>query len=133
MPAFQILKEKLQGGAVLLSVKGFLDAHTFEELEKTIRYLRGSSYKLAVAFNLDASVGRRRRLHRAIGTAGERRKHHPHGQPQREGVFDLLGLSQIFTFKDNRDGAVKRAEGKPRSADSTRVYPGIIRMRPSPP
>ena len=36
MPAFQILKEKLHGGVVLLSVKGFLDAHTFEELEKTI-------------------------------------------------------------------------------------------------
>ncbi len=29
MPAFQILKERVPQGVVLLSVKGFLDAHTF--------------------------------------------------------------------------------------------------------
>jgi anti-anti-sigma regulatory factor len=49
MPAFQILKEKLPEGVILLTVRGFLDAHTFEELERTINDIfEEGTYKLIV-------------------------------------------------------------------------------------
>ena len=110
MPAFQILKEKLPEGVILLSVKGFLDAHTFEELEKTINDIfEEGHYKLVVDLSgldyissagADVFIG-------AIGTAQENDVNiilmRP--SPNVKEVFDLLGLSQIFTFKDNREDA----------------------------
>jgi anti-anti-sigma factor len=110
MPAFQILKEKLHGGVVLLSVKGFLDAHTFEELEKTINDIfEEGSYKLAVDLSgLDyiSSAGAGVFIG-AIGTAQENDGNNilMRPSPNVKEVFDLLGLSQIFTFKDNREDA----------------------------
>ena len=112
MPAFQIVKEKLSEGVVLLTIRGFLDAHTFEELEKTINDLfDGSSYKLAVDLSgLDyiSSAGAGVFIG-AIGTAQENSGNiilmKP--GPNVKEVFDLLGLSQIFTFKDSREEAVK--------------------------
>jgi anti-sigma B factor antagonist len=112
MPAFQILKERLQDGVNLLTVRGFLDAHTFEELEKTINELfEAGSYKLVVDISgLDyiSSAGAGVFIG-AIGTAQEN-----DGNiilmkpgPNVKEVFDLLGLSQIFTFKDTRDEAVR--------------------------
>ena len=112
MPAFQILKEKLPEGATLLSVRGFLDAHTFEELERTINELfEAGNYKLVVDISgLDyiSSAGAGVFIG-AIGTAQEN-----DGNiilmkpgPNVKEVFDLLGLSQIFTFKDTREEAVR--------------------------
>ena len=111
MPAFQILKEKLTGGVILLSVKGFLDAHTFEELEKTINDIfEDGIYKLAVdlsGLEYISSAGAGVFIG-AIGTAQENDGNiilmKP--SPNVNEVFDLLGLSQIFTFKDNRDDAI---------------------------
>jgi anti-anti-sigma factor len=110
MPAFQILKEKVTGGVILLSVKGFLDAHTFEELEKTINDIfEEGCYKLAVDLSgLDyiSSAGAGVFIG-AIGTAQENDGNiilmRP--SPNVKEVFDLLGLSQIFTFKDTREDA----------------------------
>ena len=54
MPAFQILKEKLPPGIVFLTVRGFLDAHTFEELEHLIaemdRIVRTKDYDASQPF-----------------------------------------------------------------------------------
>ena len=36
MPAFQIKEDPPKDGSVFLAIQGFLDAHTFEELEKKI-------------------------------------------------------------------------------------------------
>jgi anti-sigma B factor antagonist len=112
MPAFQILKEKLPEGAILLTVRGFLDAHTFEELERTINDIfEGGTYKLAVDLSgLDyiSSAGAGVFIG-AIGTAQENEGNiilmRP--SPNVKEVFDLLGLSQIFTFKDTREEAAK--------------------------
>jgi anti-anti-sigma factor len=112
MPAFQILKEKLQGGVTLLSIRGFLDAHTFEELEKTINDLfEEGGYRLVVDLSgLDyiSSAGAGVFIG-AIGTAQENDGNiilmKP--SPNVKEVFDLLGLSQIFTFKESREEAVK--------------------------
>jgi len=112
MPAFQILKEKLPEGVIFLAVRGFLDAHTFEELERTINDIfEEGNYKLVVDLSgLDyiSSAGAGVFIG-AIGTAQENEGNiiliKP--SPNVKEVFDLLGLSQIFTFKDNRDDAAK--------------------------
>ena len=112
MPAFQILKESLADGVTLLTVRGFLDAHTFEKLEKTISDLfDGGSYKLVVDLSgLDyiSSAGAGVFIG-AIGTAQENDGNiilmKP--SPNVKEVFDLLGLSQIFTFKDTREDAAR--------------------------
>ncbi len=44
MPGFQILKEQLENEIVLLAIRGFLDAHTFEQMEKVIK---GKTFKAA--------------------------------------------------------------------------------------
>ncbi len=112
MPAFQILKEKLPDSVVILTVRGFLDAHTFEELEKTINDLfENSVYKLAVDLSgLDyiSSAGAGVFIG-AIGTAQENDGNIILMKPSAnvKEVFDLLGLSQIFTFKESREEAVK--------------------------
>ena len=112
MPAFQILKEKLPPGIVFLTVRGFLDAHTFEELERTINDIfEDGIYKLGIDLSgLDyiSSAGAGVFIG-AIGTAQENDGNiilmRP--SPNVKEVFDLLGLSQIFTFKDTREEASK--------------------------
>ncbi len=112
MPAFQIVKEKLPEGVVFLGVRGFLDAHTFEELEKAINDIfEEGIYKLVVDLaGLDyiSSAGAGVFIG-AIGTAQENDGNiilmKP--SPNVKEVFDLLGLSQIFTFRDSRDEAAK--------------------------
>ncbi len=112
MPAFQIQQEKMAGGVVLLSVRGFLDAHTFEELEKSINDLfEAGTYKLVVDLSgLDyiSSAGAGVFIG-AIGTAQENDGNIILIKPGAnvKEVFDLLGLSQIFTFKETRDEAVR--------------------------
>lgn len=112
MPAFQIAKEKLPDGVVALSVRGFLDAHTYEELEKALADLfENGSHKLVVDLSgLDyiSSAGAGVFIG-AIGTAQENDGNIILIRPTQnvKEVFDLLGLSQIFTFKESREEAVK--------------------------
>jgi anti-sigma B factor antagonist len=112
MPTFQITREKLPSGVLFLSVRGFLDAHTFEELEKTISELfEGGNHRLIVDLSkLDyiSSAGAGVFIG-AIGTAQENDGNiiivKP--SPNVKEVFDLLGLSQIFTFADTPEAALK--------------------------
>jgi len=112
MAGFRIQKEKLNGGVVAVGVKGFLDAHTFEQLEREFHDLfDAGSYRLIVDLSgLDyiSSAGAGVFIE-AIGTAQENEGNivlvRP--GPNVKEVFDLLGLSQIFTFKDTRDEAMK--------------------------
>ncbi len=112
MPAFQILKEKVQDGIILLTVRGFLDAHTFEQLEKTIDGLfETGTYRIIVDLStLDyiSSAG----AGVFIGAVGKAQENEGNivlmkPTPNVKEVFDLLGLSQIFTFKNSRDEAIK--------------------------
>ena len=111
MPKFQISKEKLTDGIILLTVKGFLDAHTYEELEKVLDELfDANSYKIVVDLSgLDyiSSAGAGVFIG-AIGTIQENDGNIILLKPSsnvRE-VFDLLGLSQIFTFADTKESAL---------------------------
>src|ERR1051325_4124921 len=98
MSAFQIAKEKVSEETAMLTVRGFLDAHTFEELEKVINALFESGvYKLIVDISgLDyiSSAGAGVFIG-AIGTAQENDGNIILMRPRpnvKEG-FDLLGLS----------------------------------------
>ena len=112
MPEFNMSQETLQNGVVQLTIKGFLDAHTFEELEKTINELfEGDSYRLVVdlsGLNYISSAGAGVFIG-AIGTAQDNNGDIILVKPSanvRE-VIDLLGLSQIFTIKESSEEALK--------------------------
>ena len=112
MPQFQITKEKLQNGVVLVNVKGFLDAYTYEQLEKVINDLFTTKvFRIIVELSelqYISSAGAGVFIG-AIGTAQESNGNIVILKPTpnvRE-VFDLLGLSQIFSFKDTREEALK--------------------------
>jgi anti-sigma B factor antagonist len=112
MSQFQIETEKLQSGVSLVHVKGFLDAYTYEAFEKTINDLfESGSYKIVVDLSelqYISSAGAGVFIG-AIGTAQENQGNIVILRPTanvRE-VFELLGLSQIFTFSESREDAVK--------------------------
>jgi anti-sigma B factor antagonist len=112
MAEFHIQTKKLNANIVFIAVQGFLDAHTFEEMEKTINDLfDGGTYRLVVDLSkLDyiSSAGAGVFIG-AIGTAQENDGNivlmKP--SPNVKEVFDLLGLSQIFPFANDVDGASK--------------------------
>lgn len=112
MPDFEIQTKKLQNGITFIAVRGFLDAHTFEEMERTINDLfEQRAHKLVVDLSkLDyiSSAGAGVFIG-AIGTAQENEGNiilmKP--SPNVKEVFDLLGLSQIFSFADTLDEAVR--------------------------
>lgn len=111
MPQFQILKERLQNGVILITVKGFLDAYTYEEFEKAINeQFEENNYRIVVDLSelqYISSAGAGVFIG-AIGTAQENNGNivilRP--TPNVREVFELLGLSQIFTFKETREEAV---------------------------
>jgi anti-sigma B factor antagonist len=111
MPAFEIRKEGLQDGITELTVRGFLDAHTFEQLEKSIQEIfEKGTYRLIIELSgLDyiSSAG----AGVFIGAVGTAQEHEGNivllnPSPNVKEVFDLLGLSQIFTFCASREDAV---------------------------
>jgi anti-sigma B factor antagonist len=112
MPQFQILREKLPNGVMLVQVKGFLDAYTYEEFEKTIQELfDGNSYKIVVDLSelqYISSAGAGVFIG-AIGQAQENNGNIVILRPTAnvKEVFELLGLSQIFTFSNTKEEALK--------------------------
>ena len=112
MPDFHISTEGFGDGLTVIHVHGFLDAHTFEEMEETINQLFGESrYKLVVDLSkVDyiSSAGAGVFIG-AIGTAKENGGNiilmSP--TPNVKEVFDLLGLTQIFSFADNPEAAAR--------------------------
>ncbi len=106
------IKSEPAGGAVLVKVNGFLDAHTFEQMENTINNLfNENSFKIVVdlsGVDYISSAGAGVFIG-AIGTAQENKGDIVLMQPTPhvKEVFDLLGLSQIFHFADDADTAVK--------------------------
>lgn len=112
MPAFQILRERLPNGIVQLTVRGFLDAHTFEQLEKTIDDLfENGTFRIIVDLSgLDyiSSAGAGVFIG-AIGKAQENEGNIVLMRPTSnvKEVFDLLGLSQIFLFRNSREEAIR--------------------------
>ena len=112
MPDFQIRTQKLRDEIVAVIVKGFLDALTFEQMEKTIDELFSQNiYQLVVDLtDLDyiSSAGAGVFIG-AVGTAQENNGNIVLVNPSHnvKEVFDLLGLSQIFPFADDLESAAQ--------------------------
>lgn len=112
MAGLRLKKRELSDGIVLISASGFLDAHTFEEMESLIEDLfKKKIYRIIVQLDkLDyiSSAGAGVFIG-AVGTAAS------HGgnivllspSPNVKEVFDLLGLSQIFPLAYSQDDAVE--------------------------
>ena len=109
---FTIALEKAgKQGITVVRVAGYLDAHTFEQLEETISDLFGKSqYKVIVdlarvEYISSAGAGV------FIGALSEAQEHGGNivlmnpTQNVRE-VFDLLGLTQIFQVVDDEPAAL---------------------------
>jgi anti-sigma B factor antagonist len=111
VPDLKLRQERLPGGICYIEAEGFLDAHTFEEMERTINgVFRQNCFKLIVKLEkLDyissagcgVFVG-------AIGQASENRGNivFLKPSPSVKEVFDLLGLSAIFRFAETREEAI---------------------------
>ena len=112
MPDFEIKTEMLAGGAALVNVRGYLDAHTFEQLDKALGALfEKKVFKIVMKLDeLDyiSSAG----AGVFIGVFGRAQENHGDlvilkPSPNVREVFDLLGLSQIFKIVDDLPSAVK--------------------------
>lgn len=112
MAEFEIKTQQLPNGIALVDVKGYLDAHTFEQLDKALSGLfKEKVFKVIVKLDeLDyiSSAG----AGVFIGVFGRAQENHgdivilkPSANVRE--VFDLLGLSQIFKITENLDSAVK--------------------------
>ena len=116
MPDFEITTERLEGGAALVNVRGYLDAHTFEQLDKALgRLFEEKVFKIVMKLDeLDyiSSAG----AGVFIGVFGRAQENHGDlvilkPSPNVREVFDLLGLSQIFKIVDDLPSAVKALQG----------------------
>lgn len=110
MPKFQINSAPVADGIACVSVEGFLDAHTFEQMESVINGLFTESvYRVMVELSkVDyiSSAGAGVFIG-AIGTAQENGGNIILMNPTEnvKEVFDLLGLSQLFQFAESIDQA----------------------------
>lgn len=115
MSEFSIMTQKLPSGIIALNLKGFLDAYTYEQLERTINeFFDNKIYRLVVdmsGVDYISSAGAGVFIG-AIGIAQENRGNiviiRP--TPSVKEVFDLLGLSQIFPITTSMESAIKLLE-----------------------
>ena len=99
----------------MLNVQGFLDAHTFEDMEKAVEEVfQKGVYKLVVllgqvTYISSAGAGV---FIAALGKAQENGGNVILVSPTDnvKEVFDLLGLTQIFTFASNPQEGIKGFE-----------------------
>jgi anti-sigma B factor antagonist len=111
MSEFRITKNLLQPGSARIDVQGFLDAHTFERMQALIdQCFVEKVYKLVVNLaevDYISSAGAGVFIG-AIGTAQENGGNIVLLNPTEnvKEVFDLLGLSLIFTFAESEEEAI---------------------------
>lgn len=112
MPELTIQSEKVREDVVVLRLAGFLDAHTFEELDETINDLFDAGVYRIVAdlaeLEYISSAGAGVFIG-ALAMAQENSGNIVLSSPTenvRE-VFELLGLTEIFTLADSAEAAVE--------------------------
>lgn len=111
MPDLKVEKRVLPDGITYIEAEGFLDAHTFEEMEELMNEVfRSNCYKFIVKLEkLDyiSSAGAGvfvGAISTAKDNAGDIVFLNP--SPNVKEVFDLLGLSQIFQFAESEAQAI---------------------------
>lgn len=116
MTDFQITSQKLQNGVVAISIKGYLDAYTYDELGQVINdSFNQNLYRFIVDLSrveYMSGAGAVVLIH-ALGVAQENQGNivlvRP--QPNAKEVFDLLGFTPLFIITDNRKSALKILQG----------------------
>jgi len=112
MPELNIKSEKAGEGVAILRLSGFLDAHTFEELDETINDLFDDGVYRIVAdlsgLEYISSAGAGVFIG-ALAMAQESQGNIIIASPTENvhEVFELLGLTQIFTMADTAEAAVQ--------------------------
>ena len=112
MPEFSIRTDMLPGGVARIEIQGFLDAHTFEDMEREVDSLfRKGIYRIVanlqrLSYISSAGAGV------FIGATGQAQEKNGNIvlfglTPGVREVFDLLGLSQVFTIVENEREALK--------------------------
>ena len=112
MPDLKLSQDEIAKGISLIKVKGFLDAHTFEQLEDAINKLFYEGiYRIVIdledlRYISSAGAGV------FIGTVGRAQDNKGNivllnPSPNVKEVFDLLGLTQLFSVVPTREAAVK--------------------------
>ena len=109
---FKIEKEViLDTGVVIVHLKGYLDAHTFERLDDAISGLfEKGNYKIVVNLS-DVEYISSAGAGVFIGALSEAHEHNGdivlmHPTTNVREVFDLLGLTQIFKVVEERSAAL---------------------------
>jgi anti-anti-sigma factor len=111
MSELEISTQTLDNNVVMIRPSGYLDAHTFEQLENVIDDIfENQTYRLIVnleAVNYISSAGAGVFIG-AISQAHENSGNIIFLNPSTnvQDVFDLLGLSQIFSFASQVDEAL---------------------------
>ncbi len=116
MPDFAISHEAIGNDIDLLKVSGFLDAHTFEQLEEEINNLFSQNrFKLVMDLT---NVGYISSAGAGVFIAALSESEESGGKivllnPTKGvlDVFDLLGLTQLFSVVTNRQEAVATMSG----------------------
>ncbi len=101
MADLEVTSKACPGKVIYVSLKGFLDAHTFERLDKTISgFFNQGNYRLIVDLSGVGYIGSAG-AGVFIGALGKARDHQGDlifltPSPAVQEVLDLLGLTQIF-------------------------------------
>ncbi len=110
MADLEVTSQQCSGKVFYLGLKGFLDAHTFERLEKTISGLFAQGhYRVVVDLSGVGYIGSAG-AGVFIGALGKARDHQGDlvlltPSPAVQEVLDLLGLCQIFRIAKTLDEA----------------------------
>ncbi|MFH1022935.1 MAG: STAS domain-containing protein [Planctomycetota bacterium] len=112
MPDLRLDVSDVSGGVTLIKTRGFLDAHTFEQLEDALnKQFEQGRYRIVVdlaelQYISSAGAGV------FIGTVGRAQENSGNivllnPPPNVKEVFDLLGLTQLFSVVPTREDAVR--------------------------
>ena len=112
MSEFEISSKILENGIVVIKPSGYLDAHTFEQMEISIEeFFENNRYRMVVCLeevNYISSAGAGVFIG-ALSQANENEGNLIFLNPSDnvQDVFDLLGLTQLFTFASNIEEALE--------------------------
>lgn len=114
MVDIQIKTQGLPNGVMTISVKGFLDAHTYHELERIIKNLFSrKAYRFIVDLsqvNYISSSGVEV-FTEALNVAQKNNGNLVIVTPKPNVIFELLGLSNIFTITEDIKSALAAFRG----------------------
>ena len=111
MSDFSVVEEVIGSGVSGLHIKGFLDAHSFEEFDAALNELFERSVYRVIVDLTDLEYVSSAGAGVLIAALSEAKEHRGeivllNARESVKEVFDLLGLTQLFKMTDDRDEAV---------------------------